>query len=277
MAAPPPAESAAALAERKARVMPQMVSAPLEMIRFGASALWEFRGVARYSSEIFRQISILITGTTFLILFMGFVGGNVCGVTGSYILKPLGAGDYTGGITSLCSTRGLALLMGSYILAAKIGTGLVAEVGSMRISDELDAFDSVGLSPMRFVVATRLAAMVLFAPFMYMLTIFAVDVGNYFGVVHFVGDISYGTWESVHFGIRNPGDYVVGIIVLFVDAVVVAIVALYYGYTARGGPVGVGRATAQSIVVNLVLVHAIYGLGNLIFFGFEDPGVSIGG
>jgi phospholipid/cholesterol/gamma-HCH transport system permease protein len=185
--------------------------------------------------------------------------------------------DYTGVITTLCTSRGVVVLMCGYVLAAKVGCGLVAEIGSMRIADELDAFESVGLNPMRFVIATRFLAVLLYLPLMYIVAQAAADFGVYLSVVKVVGDISYGTWESVHFGIRDPTDYIRSFVELFAIGSAVAITAMYYGYNVRGGPAEVGEATARAIVLNLILVHAIYAAGKLVFFGLGDPGLSLGG
>jgi phospholipid/cholesterol/gamma-HCH transport system permease protein len=247
------------------------------MVRFGAQAFAELPRAWRYGSEILHQTALLIIGTTLLVVLMQMLIGNICGVFSSYLLRSLGAVDYTGVITTLCVSRGVVPLMAGYILAAKVGCGFVAELGSMRIADELDAFESVGLDPMRFVVATRLAAMILYLPLMYIVSEASSDFGAYFGVVHLVGDVAPGTFEAIHWGIRNPFSYVPVSIMVFVTGVLVAIVSMFYGWTVRGGPAAVGEATARAIVVNLILVHLVYGLGTVIFFGLGDPGLSIGG
>lgn len=244
------------------------------IVRFSAEALIELRGVGRYSSEVLRQTAILVTGTTALIVFLNLLFGGVCGTFGTYALRPAGASDSVGALTAICGRTAVVAMCG-YVLAAKVGCGLVAEIGSMKISDELEAFRSVGLNPMRFVVATRLAAMLLYVPFMYMVAQLAVDAGSSL-MVQLIGEVSQGNWEALHWGIRSTHDMWIGFVQVAAIAITVVLVASSYGYTVQGGPTDVGAATARSMVINLVIVHVIFALASAIFYA-GDVNVPFGG
>ncbi|MCW2997841.1 MAG: transporter permease [Solirubrobacterales bacterium] len=253
------------------------LAAPLEILAFMGRAIFETRGAWRYSAEIMRQTALLITGSVLVLVVLQMVMGGICGIFGNYALRSLGASDATGYFTALCD-RSTPLVMCGYVLSAKVGCGLVAEIGSMKISDELDAFRSVGLDPMRFVVATRLVAVWLVLPLFYCVSQFAAEAGSYISVVHVIGEVSQGTWEGTHWPLRSTTDLWLNLIQFFTIGSTVVLVAMYYGYTVPpGGPPAVGAATARSMILNLVLVHVIYGAFSLAFYGGGNVMLPVGG
>ena len=162
------------------------------------------------------------------------------------------------------------------MLAAKVGIGIVAEIGAMRISDEIDALEVMGVNPMIFLCATRLLAAWLTFPFMYL---FGVGVGyfaSWLAVVKQIAEVSSGGYFLIFWEFQNPPDLLFSLIKGMTMATVIVMVGCYYGYTASGGPVGVGTATAKSMVLNIVLVHIIGMLGTLVFWG-ANPRAPIGG
>jgi phospholipid/cholesterol/gamma-HCH transport system permease protein len=161
-------------------------------------------------------------------------------------------------------------------MAAKVGTGIVAELGSMRISDEIDALEVMGISSMTFLCATRLLAAWLVLPFMYLAGIGAGFFASYLAVVEQIGEVSSGGYSLVFWMFQNPPDLMYSMIKAMAMATVIVLVGCYYGYTASGGPVGVGTATAKSMVLNIVLVHLIGMLGTQLFWG-ANPRAPIGG
>ena len=149
-----------------------------------------------------------------------------------------------------------------YMLAAKVGTGIVAELGAMRISDEIDALEVMGVPPVTFLCATRLLAAWIAFPFMYLVGIGIMYLASYLAVVEQIGDVSSGGYLLIFWMFQNPPDLIFSLIKGMVMATAIVLVGCYYGYTASGGPVGVGTATAKSMVLNIVLVHIIGMLGN---------------
>ena len=163
-----------------------------------------------------------------------------------------------------------------YMLAAKVGTGIVAELGAMRISDEIDAMEVMGIPPITFLCATRLLAAWIALPFIYLVGIGVMFVASYVSVVQQIGDVSSGGYELIFWMFQNPPDLIFSLIKGMFMATAIVLVGCYYGYTASGGPVGVGTATAKSMVLNIILVHIIGMLGTLIFWG-SNPRAPIGG
>jgi phospholipid/cholesterol/gamma-HCH transport system permease protein len=253
------------------------ITEAVELTRFSAQVVARSGGAWRHFAEILRQAGILLAGTTLILIGLQVCIGAVCGVAGNYAFRSIGASDFVGFLTSTCVSRGAVPIMFGYVMAAKVGCGLVAEIGSMRISEELDAFESVGLDPLRFVVATRLLAAWIVVPLLFAVSVAAADLGSFLSVTVLVGEVSRGTWEGTHWALQNPADFARAFVQSFLTATIVVIVACFYGWTARGGPDKVGAATAKSMVVNLVVVHFMFGVSALVFYGGDDPKYPIGG
>jgi len=249
-----------------------------EIARFGsrvAGLVYSGR-VLRFFGESMRQAGILILGSALIIWAFVFILGLQCGVIGAYFNRSIGAPSLAGLFSSYCDLReGVPYAFG-YILAAKVGTGIVAEIGAMRISDEIDALEVMGIQPVTFLAATRLLAAWVALPFVYLVAIGVAYLASYFAVVEQVGDVSSGGYLLIFWMFQDPTDLVFSLIKAMVMATGIVVVGCYYGYTAAGGPVGVGTATAQSMVVNIILVHIIGMLGSVIFWG-PNPRAPIGG
>jgi phospholipid/cholesterol/gamma-HCH transport system permease protein len=252
------------------------LSAVGDLGEFAGRAIIETTRTGRYFSEVLRQCGILITGSAIIIVGMVMVVGSECGLLTVYLLRPIGASGFAGFTTALCGLREMWPYMFAYVFAAKVGCGLVAEVGSMRITEELDALGVMGIDPMRYIVGTRLLAVWMTVPFIYAIAMVFGTLGSYLVIIALFNAVSLGQWISLHFASQTLTDNLYSMIKVMSFATVITIVGLYYGYRARNGPVGVGTATARSMVVNLVLIHVIGGALTAIFWG-TSPRIVIGG
>jgi phospholipid/cholesterol/gamma-HCH transport system permease protein len=232
--------------------------------------------VFKFFGEVLRQAGILIVSSTLVIWGLVFIIGLECGVEGAYFDNANGVASYAGVFAAWCDLRELVPYAFGYMMAAKVGTGIVAELGSMRISDEIDALEVMGISGVTFLCATRLLAAWLVLPFVYICSIGAGFFASYLVVVHQIGDVSSGGFLQIFWEFQNPPDLLYSVIKAMVMATVIVLVGCYYGYNASGGPVGVGTATAKSMVVNIVSVHVIGMLGTQLFWG-ANPRAPIGG
>src|SRR5919107_571352 len=128
-----------------------------------------FRGnVFKYTGEMLRQAGVLILGSALTIWTLMFILGLTCGIEGAYFNRSLGIPAYSGVFAAWCDLREVMPYGFGYMMSAKVGTGLVAEIGAMQINDEVDALEVMGISSMTFLVATRLLAAMLTLPFMYL-------------------------------------------------------------------------------------------------------------
>ena len=232
--------------------------------------------VFRFFGEALRQAGILILGSAVVIWGLIFILGLTCGIEGAYFSRSVGAPSNAGTFAAWCDLREIMPYAFGYMLAAKVGTGIVAELGAMRISDEIDALEVMGVPPVTFLCATRLLAAWIAFPFMYLVGIGIMYLASYLAVVEQIGDVSSGGYLLIFWMFQNPPDLFFSLTKGMVMATCIVLVGCYYGYTASGGPVGVGTATAKSMVVNIIMVHVIGMLGTLVFYG-ANPRAPIGG
>jgi phospholipid/cholesterol/gamma-HCH transport system permease protein len=249
-----------------------------DIARFGARVAAQVYGlrVFRFFGESLRQAGILILSSTLVIWGLVFIIGLQCGLEGAYFNRSVGAPAYAGVFSAWCDLRELVPYAFGYMMAAKVGTGIVAELGSMRISDEIDALEVMGIDSMLFLCATRLLAAWMVLPFVYVAAVGAGFFASYLAVVQQIGEVSSGGFFLVFWMFQNPPDLLYSVLKAMFMATAIVLVGCYYGYNARGGPVGVGTATAKSMVLNIVLVHLIGMLGTQLFWG-ANPRAPIGG
>jgi len=249
-----------------------------EIAKFSGKVLGQVYGlrVFRFFGEALRQSGILILSSTLVIWGLVFIIGLQCGIEGAYFNRSVGAPAYAGVFSAWCDLRELVPYAFGYMMAAKVGTGIVAELGSMRISDEIDALEVMGIDSMLFLCATRLLAAWMVLPFMYIAAVGAGFFASYLAVVQQIGEVSSGGFFLVFWMFQNPPDLLYSVLKGMFMATAIVLVGCYYGYTAGGGPVGVGTATAKSMVLNIVLVHLIGMLGTQLFWG-ANPRAPIGG
>jgi phospholipid/cholesterol/gamma-HCH transport system permease protein len=250
-----------------------------EIARFSSAVardVWSLR-VLRFFGESLRQAGILIVGSTVVIWSLVFLMGlGICGIGGAYFTLSTGAPAYAGVFSAWCDLREAVPYAFGYMMAAKVGTGIVAELGAMRISEEIDALEVMGIDSMIFLCATRLLASWLVLPFMYVAAVGVAFFGSFLGVVEQLGFVSSGGFLLIFWQFQNAPDLLFSLIKGMSMATVIVLVACYYGYNASGGPVGVGTATAKSMVLNLVFVTLIGMLGTQVFWG-ANPRAPIGG
>jgi phospholipid/cholesterol/gamma-HCH transport system permease protein len=249
-----------------------------EIARFGGQVMGQvYVGrVLRFFGESLRQAGVLILGSALVIWGLIFIIGLQCGIEGAYLLRAQGAPAYAGVFSAWCDLRELIPYAFGYMMAAKVGTGIVAELGSMRISDEIDALEVMGIDSVLFLCATRLLAAWIVLPFMYLAAIGAGFFASYLAVVQQIGEVSSGGFFLIFWMFQNPPDLLYSVIKAMAMATVIVLIGCYYGYHASGGPVGVGRATAKSMVANIVAVHLVGMVGTQLFWG-ANPRAPIGG
>ena len=249
-----------------------------EIIKFSTRVVVDvFDGrVFHFFGETLRQAGILILGSAIVIWGLAFILGLQCGIEGAYFSRSVGAPSNAGTFAAWCDLREIMPYAFGYMMSAKVGTGLVAEIGAMRISDEIDALEVMGISSVTFLCATRLLGAWLVLPAVYIGAVGAGFLASYVAVVQQVAEVSAGGYFVIFWMFQNPPDLLFSLIKGMAMATVIVLVGCYYGYTASGGPVGVGTATAKSMVLNTVLVHVVGMLGTQIFWG-SNPRAPIGG
>jgi len=247
-----------------------------DLTQFAGQTFRHTPGSARYFSEILRQAAILIRSSTLMIGAMAFFIGFSATNFGYYFLRAAGAADFTGIVPGIGGIRlGIPIIFG-YAFAAKVGCGLTSEIGAMRINEELDALESEGVNPLRFIVGTRLVAALIFVPIACAVCMITFLVGAWFNAIPVLSALPEEAFFRTNWAMQSVPTIMFGLVLMVIVGVVIVIVSAYYGYTASGGPAGVGRAVARTLLVNLVLIHIITGVAVLGVYG-TDLSLPIGG
>jgi len=181
--------------------------------------------VFKYTGEVLRQCGVLVLGSALTIWTLMFILGLTCGIEGAYFNRSTGTIPYTGVFAAWCDLREVMPYGFGYMMSAKVGTGLVAEIGAMQIADEVDALEVMGISSMTFLVATRLIAGMLTLPFMYLAGIGVGFFASYIAVVHQIAEISAGPFFMVFWIFQNPPDVIYSVAKAFVMGIAIVIVA----------------------------------------------------
>jgi phospholipid/cholesterol/gamma-HCH transport system permease protein len=240
-----------------------------EIVKFSGTVMRELPDVRRYGSEVVHQAGVLILSSGLIIWAMQFVIGTMCATEASYTLKQVGAPIYSGVFTAYCGFREMSPYMWGYIFAAKIGCGLVAEIGSMRIAEEIDAMEVMGVPSRIYLVGTRILAAWIAIPFLFTVGLGITYIAMYLVAVVQLGNVSSGGYLYIFWSYQNPLDFLYVQLRVLSYGTVVVFVGCYYGYTASGGSVGVGKATAKSMMVNMVLIHLCGVFTSQIFWGLQ--------
>lgn len=279
---PPPPDAATADAEqrwglREAVERPKhipLVDAAGEFFGFVLEAARGFRNVGNYTAEVLRQIGLFVSGSVLVIVFVSFIAGASCGIAAEAIGQAVGVGIAGPLFSSFCVGREVVPFIFGFIVAAKVGGGIVAQIGAMRVNEEVDAMEIMGIPAITYLISTRMAAAMVVMPVAYLLSLAAGMSASWLASFVRSGTVSQGTWEFVFYTVTSPKDLIYTMIKGVVLSTAVITVACYYGYRVRGGPVEVGTATAQSMAVNLILVTVLNMIMTFLFWGF-DPGLPI--
>jgi phospholipid/cholesterol/gamma-HCH transport system permease protein len=232
---------------------------------FAIKAFRAMPHVRGYASEVFRQAGILIISSSLIIWALMMVLGAEGSLQGHYLLRQLGAADYTAIFTSTGEYSAGPSIFG-WILAAKVGCGLVAELGSMRISEEIDALEVMGIDSLAYLVSTRILAILMVMPFLLVTGFGLMFLTSHMMSIHFFQSVSPGGYETVFWTFMTQWDFLGAVASSMTMGVLIIIVGCYYGYTASGGPVGVGKNTAKSMVINMIIVGIVGVATQQLFF-----------
>ena len=246
-----------------------------DIAAFATIAVRQFRHWPAFLSEAARQAALIATGSVFVIVAIAFLAGGSCGLESSSLARAFGTRPIAAGFSSWCTLREVVPFVFGYILAAKVGCGIVAELGAMRVNEEVDALEAMGVRSMAHLVASRLLACAVVLPIAYLLAVGAAYLASYLMSAQRFADVSGGTWSLFFYLFQDPVDLLYSVIKGLVISAFVIVTALYYGYNVRGGPSEVGVATARAMAVNIMAVTLISTVGTMLFWG-ANPRIPFG-
>jgi phospholipid/cholesterol/gamma-HCH transport system permease protein len=234
--------------------------------------------VPRYPSEVLRIIGeitwgsgalIVGAGSAGVIFFMAFITGGLVGLEGFKGLELIGAETFSGFVSAFGNTREITPIIAGVTLAAQVGAGFTAELGAMRISDEIDALEVMAMPTRRYLVASRVVACLVAVTPLYLISLFASYLATEIAVVQLQG-LSAGTFSHYFNLFLPPIDVFYSLVKAWTFAGAVALIHCYYGYTATGGPVGVGIAVGKAIRTSIVAVMVLDFVLSAVMWGVTD-------
>jgi phospholipid/cholesterol/gamma-HCH transport system permease protein len=207
-------------------------------------------------------------GTISVLLLLGVATGASLGIEALAVLNILGFGSLSGIIGGIGAVRILGPIVAGIAFMAQAGTRMTAEIGAMRISEEIDAVEAIGLRPIPFVVGTRLIGALTCVIPGYLLTLMGVFYTIEMVVVLFSGEHG-GTYGHYFVMFLTPLDLLYSTIKLSIYCVAVTLIHCYYGYFASGGPVGVGMASGRAVRASLVTIVVLDFTTTVLLWGIQ--------
>jgi phospholipid/cholesterol/gamma-HCH transport system permease protein len=264
----------------------RVVTAPLtwldtlgDQLSFYLRALaWIPRTLRRYLRETMRILAEVSFGSGALAVIGGTIGvmvgmtvftGTVVGLQGYAALDQIGTAAFSGFASAYINTREVAPLVAGLALSATVGAGFTAQLGAMRISEEIDALEVMGVPSLPFLVTTRIIAGFIAVIPLYIIGLLASYLASRTIVVYFYGQ-SAGTYDHYFNLFLPPQDVFWSFGKVLVFAVVIILVHCYYGYRASGGPAGVGVAVGRSVRTTIVTAALLN-----FFIGFAIWGTNV--
>ena len=210
------------------------------------------RSIKRYPREILRILAEVTLGSGALAV----IGGTQVGLSGYAALDQLGTAPFAGFVSAYFNTREIAPLVAGIALAATVGCGFTAQLGAMRISEEVDALEVMAIPSMPFLVTTRIVGGLIAIIPLYVVGLLSSYFATRLTVTQFFGQ-SAGTYDHYFNQFLPPGDVLWSFGKVLVFAVAVILIHCYHGYNAGGGPAGVGVAVGRAVRTSIVAVNVI--------------------
>ncbi|HEX5117197.1 MAG TPA: ABC transporter permease [Pseudonocardiaceae bacterium] len=223
---------------------------------------WTPRAIRRYSREVWRLLAEVSFGSGALGVIGGTIGvmvgltlftGTVVGLQGYAALNQIGTAAFTGFISAYFNTREIAPLVAGLALSATVGAGFTAQLGAMRISEEVDALEAMGVPSLPYLVTTRIIAGVVAIIPLYGLGLVTSYLASREITVLFNGQ-SAGTYDHYFNLFLPPEDVLWSFAKVLIFSVMVILAHCYYGYRASGGPAGVGVAVGRAVRTAIVTI-----------------------
>lgn len=237
-----------------------------------------------YQKEVWRLLSdvawgngaiVVGGGTVGVMVILGIMGGATVGIEGYTALNLLGMSPLTGALSAFATTREIAPLLAATAFAAQSGCRFTAQLGSMRISEEIDALEAIAIRPLPYLVTTRMAAAVLSIVPLYAVSLAA----NYIAAqVMFQVQSGQGAGTYLHYfqQFMLSTDVLFSFLKVVVFVLLATFIQCYYGYFASGGPEGVGIAAGHAIRLTIIVIVFASLIMTLVFWG-TTAGIRISG
>ena len=205
-------------------------------------------------------------GMVFVIFAMSVSVGATVGVQAFNGLSSIGAESFTGLASSFANTREVTPIIAAIALAAQVGASFTAEIGAMRISDEIDALEVMSIPSHVFLVSTRIVAMLIAMVPLYLVALFFSFFATRLVTTELFG-LSPGIYDYYFYLYLPPIDIFYSLVKVIIFSILITLIHCYFGYFATGGPAGVGRAVGTAIRTSIITVVVVNLLLSYLFWG----------
>jgi phospholipid/cholesterol/gamma-HCH transport system permease protein len=217
-----------------------------------------------YESDILLQMDIIGVGSLPIVILIGFFTGVVITMQMSRALAQYGAVDQVGPIVAITLVRELGPVLTAILVAGRNASGIASELGSMKVTEQIDAMRALGTDPIQKLVTPRMIATAVMLPMLTIVADFVGLIGGWTIARLSIGLPSSQYWTSAYQALEY-NDITQGLLKPFVFAFMVSLVGCFYGLRTTGGTQGVGHATTQAVVVSSVWIFVITSLLTRIF------------
>jgi len=215
--------------------------------------------------NLLRQVEVVGVNSTFVVLLTGLFTGMVLALQSYNGFARFGAESLVGTVVALSVLRELGPVLSGLMVTARAGSLMAAELGTMRVTEQIDALYTMAVNPIHYLIVPRVVAAVLVVPMLVVLSDFIGIVGGYLVGVKLLG-INSTLYINKTVQFVEIDDMINGLIKSAVFGLVLAVVSCHFGFRARGGAAGVGKATTQAVVYSSVLILVFdYILTSLLF------------
>jgi len=209
---------------------------------------------------ILTQMAFIGAGSVFIVGVTGTFSGMVLALQGNYAMKQFAAEGYVGGSVAIALARELAPVLTALMVIGRAGSAITTELGTMRVTEQIDAMDSMAVNPIQYLVVPRIIASILMFPALTMLFDALGYLGAYVMGVYVAG-IPVGPFIEHTRGFLNPDDIYHGLFKALAFGLVVAVITTWRGYSASGGSRGVGEGTTRAVVASSIGILIVdYGI-----------------
>lgn len=214
---------------------------------------------------VFRQMELIGFNSIPIVCFVSLFFGLTLAMLTSYQLEKLGSELLVGGLVGISFTRELGPLLTALVTAARVGAAITAELGTMKIGEEIDALETMALAPVRFLIAPRLIAIFIMLPLLVILSNLSGILGGYIiGLTDL--HMSTGYYFRLTLDALALKDIYTGLFKSFFFAGIIGMIGSYQGFIVKGGSEGVGMATTISVVTSIELIIIIDAFLNAVFY-----------
>ncbi|HBA55937.1 MAG TPA: ABC transporter permease [Syntrophorhabdus aromaticivorans] len=234
------------------------------VLMFAESVYWGVRRPFKLD-YIFKQMEFIGVNSTVVVIITGMFTGMVLALQSYYGFRKFGAEGLVGATVALSMTRELGPVLTSLMVTGRAGSAMAAQLGTMRVTEQIDALTVMALSPIKYLVTPRIVAGFLMLPVLTVVSDFIGVVGGYVVGVKLLG-INEGAFIDKMIKYVELNDIYNGLVKSAVFGIILSSVACYKGFYARGGAEGVGKATTEAVVVSSVtILISDYVLTSLMF------------